>query len=171
MSRSGYSPALAYAREVGDDVEFEVVSSIPELDYAEDESAHYDARFTTAFTIDDAPEWARFEGILGVEPDTLAEIKAANLTQSNGDRTTSGRWLLKGRDNGQHAYILANNGVYLLTVYEETQDGREIRGLAVISARDLDALLRGHWYDVDRCEGTHARLGWPHILDDSEVSP
>lgn len=162
---SGYSPALAHARQVGDDAEFETITNIDALDFAEEPGAHHDAIVTAPLTMDDLPSWARLDGILGVDDGTLAEIKACRIRQSNGERTTPGRWTFKGNEGGQHAHLVAEGAVYILIVYQDTDDGLSIVGAVIITAHDLDRLLTGHWYDVNRHEGTMARLGWPHLIN------
>lgn len=172
MTRTdGYSPALAHARQIGDDAEFETITSIPALDFAEDVGAHHDATVDAPLTITNTPDWLRLDGILAVAPGTIGEIKACKHRVSNGTGYTAGRWTFKGRDDGQHAHLLAEGGVYILVVYKDTDgDTLSILGAVIITARDLDRLLSGHWSDVDRHERTMAKLGWPHLLDRTTIN-
>lgn len=166
-----YGPRLAYAKDVGDDVASSFVSSIQGVEHEDVETAHYDARFTRHLSAGDLPDWVRLDGIRSVDAGTEAEIKTCRVTQSNGSRSTPGRYTFKGRDQGQHAYLVAEDAVYVLTVYRDGDDGRELMGAAIIKATDLDRMLADHWYDVDRREGTMSRLAWTHLieLDDGGV--
>lgn len=159
-----YGPALAHAREVGDDVESLVVDAIPALEHEDNGRAHFDARLVESITTDDLPDWVRLDGVLGVDADTEVEIKACALEESNGASSTPGRYTFKGRDDGQHAYLVANDAAYLLVVYRDGDDGRELVAAVVIRATDLDRLLRQRWYDVDRSEGTMAQISWTYLL-------
>jgi len=159
---------LAVAKAIGTDVETLVVDALAPLSHADDPDAHHDAETTSLLdptTVADAVVPVTFAGIPLVESGTEVEIKACAKSHSNGDRTTPGRWTFKGRDDGQHDELLRENAVYVLAVYEETDNGaRELVALAVIPASLLDEKIRESWYDIDRHEGTLARLSWHHII-------
>ncbi|RLM33500.1 MULTISPECIES: hypothetical protein [unclassified Haloarcula] len=159
--------AFAQPKAIGTDIETLVVNALGVLDAADNDDAHHDA--VTAGLLEPSSLDARvpvvFAGTPLVEAGTLVEIKAAKRWTSNGSGDVRGRWVLKGRDAGQHATLLDSAAIYALTVYETTPDDeRRLLAIAIIPATLLDEHLRGRWRDTDRREGTLAKLGWPHVL-------
>jgi hypothetical protein len=99
-----------------------------------------------------------------VPRDTRVEIKATQRTVSNGaGETQPGRWY---RKRAQHDRLLAEQGCYLLALYDNTGASRELTQLVFTLAAVVDECLTGRWYDVDRSEGRVAQLAWPHLLGD-----
>lgn len=164
---------LAVAKGIGLDVETLVVDAIDALEPAVEPDAHHDAVATGLIdptTTSDADVPVVFAGVPLVESGVEVEIKACAVSHSNGDRETAGRWVMKGRDDGQHDALLDDGSMYALAVYNETDGGaRELLAIAIIPASLLDEHLRGRWYSIDRCEGHLARLGWTHVLPETTV--
>lgn len=162
------SGRIARAKAIGHSVEDLVIEQFEALDAVFDENAHHDAVTDGLLSpqLVDAAVPVVWAGIPLVETGTRVEIKAAKRWTDDGDSRLRGRWLLKGRDDGQHAAILDAAGVYALALYDETPAGeRVLVAVAIIPASLLDEHLRGRWWSVDRREGTFARLGWPHVID------
>ncbi|WP_144900898.1 hypothetical protein [Halobellus captivus] len=161
------SPRVARAKEIGVDVEFRVVDALGPVRVADDSDAYYDAVTTSVLAPDtvagDLP--IRF-GVPLLEVGTEIETKSAKRRTSNGgDQTIAGRWLFKGRDDGQHAKLLEASAYYALSVYDDVDGDRELLAVAVVPASIVDELLRDRWYSIDRSEGTLARLSWTHVFD------
>lgn len=161
------SGRVAQAKAIGHDVEDLVVEQLDGLDAVLEENAHHDAvaedLLCPQLVESDVPvQWA---GIPLVEIGTRVEIKAAK--RWTGDESPRrGRWVLKGRDDGQHAALLEQGAIYALSIYDETPASEKILvAIVLIPASLLDEHLRGSWWPTDRREGTFARLGWPNILD------
>ena len=158
------SGAVAQAKAIGTDIEDLVADAIAGLDLALDAEAHHDAVASDllAPSLVDANVPVIFAGIPLVAVGTKVEIKAC-VRRDGSDRR--GRWVIKGRDDGQHDALLADGAMYALAVYDEAGAAKELLAVAIIPASLLDEHLRGSWWETDRHEGTFARLGWPHVLD------
>jgi len=165
--RTVSSPRVAQAKAIGHDIEDLVLAQLDALVPALDDDAHHDATVETlldpSLVETDVPIiWA---GIPLVETGTKVEIKACKRWTSNGTHDIRGRWLYKGRDDGQHAALLDDGAVYVLAVYEETPASEKVLwALIVIPASLLDEHLRGRWTGVDRREGSVAKLSWGAML-------
>ena len=158
------SPALAAAKQIGEDVEDLVIDAVDELAHADEDDAHHDAE-TVALLTPSSDDVLQLGSIPLVERGTDVEIKAAR-DRTNGVGSPRGRWFFKGRDDGQHAALLDENAVYLLTVYGEDVDSeREVLAAIVVPATIVDELLRDRWYDSGRVEGAVAKLTWTAVLD------
>ncbi|MBX0323858.1 hypothetical protein EGH21_12540 [Halomicroarcula sp. F13] len=158
---------LADPKAIGLDVEDLVVGTVDALAAAEDDDAHHDAVVTELLcpSLVDADVPVVFCGTPLVPVGAHVEIKACKRWTSDGPGRSRGRWVLKGRDDGQHAALLDGASYYALAVYETTPgDERVLVAIAVIPASLLDEHLRGRWRETDRREGTLAKLGWPHLL-------
>ena len=161
------SGAVAQAKAIGHDVEALVLAQLDGLVAAVDEDAHHDAVAETVLapslvTTEVPVTWA---GIPLVETGTRVEIKACKRWTSNGTHDIRGRWLCKGRDDGQHAALVDAAAVYVLAVYEVTPSGEKaLWRLVFIPASLLDEHLRGRWTGVDRREGSVAKLSWGAML-------
>lgn len=161
------SRAVAQAKAIGHDIEDLVADQLDGLELAFDEDAHHDAVATDLLcpSLVETEVPVIFCGIPLVEAGTKVEIKAAQ--RWTGDSSPRrGRWVLKGRDDGQHAALLDSAAMYAMVLYEESGAATELVAVAIIPASLLDEHLRGSWWSTDRREGTFARLGWPHLLDD-----
>ncbi|WP_277542925.1 hypothetical protein [Haloarcula laminariae] len=161
------SGAVAAAKAIGEDVEALVVSAVDGLDAEPDEDAHHDATVEAllAPSLVETAVPVTWAGTPLVEIGTHVEIKACKRWTSNGTHDIRGRWLCKGREDGQHAALLDDGAVYVLAVYEVTPAGEKVLwALVVIPASLLDEHLRGSWYGVDRREGSIARLSWTALL-------
>ena len=158
------SGALATAKAIGTDIEDLVADDLGGLKLAFDEDAHHDAVVSELLcpSLVDASVPVVFAGIPLVEVGTRVEIKACVRRDGHHRR---GRWVLKGRDDGQHAALLATGAVYALAVYDDAGAATELLAVVLIPASLLDEHLRGSWYRIDRREATLAKLGWPHVLD------
>ena len=162
------SPALAAAKQIGEDVEDLVIDAVDELAHADEDDAHHDAE-TVALLTPSSDDVLQLGSIPLVERGTDVEIKAA-LDHTNGANSPRGRWFFKGRDDGQHAALLDEHAVYLLAVYAEPVDGeRELRAAIVVPATVVDELLAGRWYDSGRREGAVAKLTWSAVLDPDDI--
>ncbi|WP_135304131.1 hypothetical protein [Haloarcula amylovorans] len=160
---------LADPKAIGTDVETLVIDAIDVLDAAVDADDHYDAVTTGLFepsTID-AGVPVRWATPL-VESEERLEIKACVLERSKGTATAHGSWCFKGRDTGQHRWLVDESAVYVLAVYESGA-AKELVAVAVVPASIIDEHLRGRWYAVDRREGTCAQLRWSNVLDAAVV--
>lgn len=160
---------FADPKAIGLDVETLVINEIDALTEADDDDAHHDAVITELLdpTLVDADIPVLFAGTPLVAVGERVEIKAAKRWTSDGPGRSRGRWVLKGRDDGQHRALLDDGAVYALAVYDETpSDERVLVAIAIIPASLLDEHLRGRWRETDRREGTLAKLGWPHVLGD-----
>jgi len=158
------SGAVARAKAIGTDIEDLVAGAIDGLDLALDADAHYDATVSDllAPSLLDASVPVIFAAIPLVEVGTRVEIKAC-VRRDSSDR--SGRWVIKGRDDGQHAALLEAGAMYALAVYDDEGAAKELLAVVIIPASLLDEHLRGSWYDIDRHEGTFGKVGWPDVLD------
>lgn len=159
---------FADPKAIGLDVEDLVVGAVDDLEAAGDDNAHHDAVVTGLLcpSLVDADVPVVFCGTPLVQVGDRVEIKACKRWTSDGARRSRGRWVLKGRDDGQHAALLDGADYYALAVYDETPGGeRVLAAVGIIPASLLDEHLRGRWRETDRREGTLAKLGWPHVLD------
>lgn len=166
---SSHSDPLARSKAIGEDVESLVVDALP-LEPSENGDDHHDAVSTAPIGWGEgaaAPFAVRFLDCMSVGRDELVEIKAVSRKQSNGPRDITGRFFLKGRDEGQHARLVDEGAYYALSVYEPIQnrDAREVLAVVFVPASSVGELVDGSWYDVDRREKTAARLGWADVLD------
>ena len=144
--------ARSASKHAGDAVETAVVGRVPEIEAVPDSEAEWcDARVVEA--------WLPPASV-PLLPDVPVEIKAARVRLASGRR---GRFYIRRR---QHERLLAEGGVYVFAVYEETS-GRPIRGLRVAAADAVDALLPDGWTDVDgpRSETGYRQLAWSRLLD------
>jgi hypothetical protein len=136
------SDARAVAKAIGEDVELVPDSTVD----------WYDAIATSCV-------WPQPPAIFGricvVWRGAPVEIKACQVSVSKGDADCDGKWLFKGRDDGQHDSLLEHDGVYVLAVHREADVylGREVVGLIVIPAATIGDHLDGSWYDSQRREG------------------
>ncbi|WP_324662425.1 hypothetical protein [Haloarcula sediminis] len=162
------SGRVAQAKAIGTDVEDLVADDVGDLDLALDEDAHHDAVVSDLLcpSLVEASVPVVFAGIPLVEVGTKVEIKAC-VRRDGHDRR--GRWVIKGRDDGQHAALLDAAAMYALAVYDDAGAAKELLAVVIIPASLLDEHLRGSWYGIDRREETLAKLGWPHVLDSSVV--
>lgn len=161
------SGAVAQANAIGEDVETLVVDAVAGLDAEDDEDAHHDAVVADllAPSLLSTTVPVTWVGIPLVETGTKVEIKACKRWTSNGTHDIRGRWLCKGREDGQHRALLDAAAVYVLAVYEGSPSGEKVLwALVVIPASLLDEHLRGMWTGVDRREGSVAKLGWGSLL-------
>jgi len=161
--------AFAQPKAIGTDIEALVVDAIDTIDTAADEEDHYDAVATGLFepstvTAGVPVRWATPL----VEADARLEIKACVRERSKGSATAHGSWCFKGREVGQHGWLVDQAETYLLAVYEDAA-AKELVALAVVPASIVGEHLRGRWYDVDRSEVTCAQLRWSEILDPAIV--
>jgi hypothetical protein len=159
-------PQLARAKDIGVDVEFQVVDALGPVRVADDPDAFYDAVTTGLLAPDtvagDVP--VRFAVPLlevGVEIETKT---AKRRTSNGGSETIPGRWSFRGRDDGQHAALLKASAYYALSVYDDVDGQRTLLKVALIPASLVDELLRDRWYTIDRHEGTLARLSWTKVF-------
>lgn len=161
--------AFAQPKAIGTDIETLVVDAISTLDAAADEDDHFDAVTTGLFepSTVSAGVPVRWATPL-VEVGSRLEIKACVRHRSKGSATAHGSWCFKGRENGQHGWLVEQAETYLLAVYE-SDAAKELVAIAVVPASIIDEHLRGRWYDVDRREETCAQLRWSIILDPSIV--
>jgi len=158
---------VAQAKAIGADVEGLVLAQLDALAPADDDDAHHDAVVSDllAPSLVNATVPVTWAGIPLVEVGTKVEIKACKRWTSNGTHDIRGRWLCKGREDGQHAALLDAAAVYVLAVYEGTPAGEKVLwALVVIPASLLDEHLRGSWYSIDRAEETMAALSWTALL-------
>jgi hypothetical protein len=162
------SGAVARAKAIGTDIEDLVADDIGGLDLALDAEAHHDAVVTDllAPSLVEASVPVVFAGINLVSVGTKVEIKACVLRDGSDRR---GRWVVKGRETGQHAALLDAGAMYALAVYDDAGAAKELLAVVIIPASLLDEHLRGSWYDIERHEETFAKLGWPHLLDAAVV--
>lgn len=160
------SAAVARSKEIGADVEDLVDDQLEAIELVLDEHSHHDAVVAGLLcpSLVNATVPVIWAGTPLVESGTQVEIKGCTLW-TDGETPRRGRWLLKGRDDGQHASLLDNGAVYVLAVYDGTGASRSLVAIAIIPAALLDEHLRGRWWSTDRSEGTFARLGWPHVFD------
>jgi hypothetical protein len=163
-------PALAYARQIGEDIEDLVLDAVDELRAVDEPNAHHDAEAVALLAPREVPDATlRLGSIPVVESDTHVEIKAA-LRRTDSAGCPRGRWFFKGREDGQHAALLDAHGVYLLAVYDEHDDGeRVLLGMLVVPATIVDELLSGRWYDSGRVEGAVAKVTWSTLLDPDDL--
>lgn len=161
--------AFAQPKAIGTDIETLVVDAIGTLDAADDEDDHFDAVTTGLFepSTVSAGVPVRWATPL-IEARSCLEIKACVRERSKGSATAHGSWCFKGRDAGQHGWLVEQAQTYLLAVYEPDA-AKELLAIAVVPASIVDEHLRGRWYDVDRREETCAQLRWSVILDPSVV--
>ena len=158
------SGAVAHAKAIGTDIEDLVADDLGGLRLALDAEAHHDAVVTDllAPSLVTASVPVIFAGIPLVETGTKVEIKAC-VRRDGSERR--GRWVIKGRETGQHASLLDDGAMYALAVYDDDGAAKELLAVVIIPASLLDEHLRGSWYGIDRHEETFAKLGWPHLLD------
>lgn len=162
------SPALAHAKRIGTDVEELVLDAVEALAPADDSQAHHDAETIAALT-PSADDGLQFGSIAVVEPDTEVEIKAAKLRTDASD-TPRGRWFFKGCEDGQHHELVSKGAMYLLTVYDEDEDGeRALLAMLLVPATVVDEVLRGRWYESGRREGLVSKLTWSALIDPSDL--
>jgi len=149
-----------------EDVEFLAVAPIDGLHHVPDDAdVHVDAVATSLVDADSGPVfWA---GACLLERGTLVEIKACAI--ETGAAQSPGRWFFKGRDSGQHSYLKERDGIYLLAVYREVRDQRELVALIFVPAVRIGDLLEGRWYDSGRREGVVGKLRWTHVLDEDDL--
>ncbi|GGK64497.1 hypothetical protein [Haloarcula sebkhae] len=161
--------AFAQPKAIGTDVETLVVDAIGTLDAAADEDDHFDAVTTGLFepSTVSAGVPVRWATPL-VESGSRLEIKACVRKRSKGSATVHSSWCFKGKDGGQHGWLVEQAETYLLAVYE-SDAAKELAAIAVVPASIIDEHLRGRWYDVDRREETCAQLRWSIILNPSIV--
>jgi len=162
------SGAVARAKAIGIDIEDLVSAAIDGLDLVLDADAHHDATTEAllAPSLVDASVPVIFAGVPLVEVGTKVEIKACVLRDGSDRR---GRWVIKGRDDGQHRALLDDGAMYALAVYSDEGAAKELLAVAIIPASLLDEHLRGSWYSIDRHEGTFGKVGWPDVVDDELV--
>lgn len=161
------SGAVAQAKAIGEDIEEIVVDAVAGLEPEPEDDAHHDAVVADLLSpsIVETTVPVTWAGIPLVETGTKVEIKACKRWTSNGTHDIRGRWLCKGRDDGQHAALLDAAAVYMLAVYEEAPGGEKVLWrLVVIPASLLDEHLRERWYGIDRRESTMAALSWSALL-------
>ncbi|WP_227132357.1 hypothetical protein [Halorubellus salinus] len=158
--------AKAQAKIVGEDLEWLVSRAVDGLALVDETDAPHDAVADQLLT---PTAVLPFGSVCLLEAGTPVEIKACRLQTSNGEHsTTPGRWFFKGRDDGQHHHLLERGGAYLLAVYRETPDGREVVQMLLLPASIVDELLAGSWYGTGRSEGYVAKLSWRTILEDAD---
>ena len=116
------SGALATAKAIGTAIEDLVADDLCGLELALDEDAHHDAVVSELLcpSLVEATVPVVFAGIPLVEVGTRVEIKAC-VRRDDHDRR--GRWLLKGRDDGQHAALLTVPTVIVMRI--EATNGNE----------------------------------------------
>lgn len=155
------SRALAEAKAIGTDVERLVCDALP-LEPVTRDDAHHDAGVSgvLAPATVDAPFTVVFVGAPLAADGSHVEIKACKRT--TGSTARSGRWNFKGRDDGQHGVLVDRGAYYALTVYDDdgTAADRRVLAVAIAPATVVDSVLADRWLDVDRREGTMARLPW-----------
>lgn len=167
---SADSDARAVAKRIGEDVELLVAEVLEGVHLIPDSTVDwYDAVATVGVFPPQPP--TVFGGICLIWRGAPVEIKACSLSVSNGDGNRHGRWLFKGRYDGQHQKLVDANGIYALAVYREADAylGKEVVGLMVIPAATVDDHLKGSWYDSRRREGQIAQLSWSKLLDDRHL--
>lgn len=150
---------LARAKQIGEDVEWLVLQDVDGLRAADDPEATADAAAVDTICPTTSPslDW---RSLPLVERGTRVEIKACRRRISNGSRSDRpGRWTLQ---RGQHDQLLDWGAVYLLAVYEGTDDRRLVRTV-IAPASIIDALLEDSWYHVDRHEDQIAQLRWTRL--------
>lgn len=153
-------------KRLGDDLEAALVAhhdplrAVPD-DVCEWHDAYVDGLWTPSGRLP-------YIGICVVEDSAPVEVKTAKRTTSNGDRETPGRWYIK---QDSHQRLLDADGVYLLAVYTDVDDGDACRLVAqlVIPASLLDPHLEDRWYDSGRREGMVAKLGFPNVIAESHL--
>lgn len=164
------SDTRARAKRIGEDVELLVAQLLDGVELVPDSAAEW---YDAVVTADMFPpqDLTVFGGICLLWREAKIEIKACQQTVSNGDATRDGRWLFKGRDDGQHAHLVESNGIYALAVHREADVylGREVIGLIVIPASTVSDHLEGRWYDSQRREGMVAQLSWSDLLSASDL--
>lgn len=69
-----------------------------------------------------------------------------------------------------HQKLYENDGVYLLVLYTEQDDGTlDIVHWKFASPEDVTEALPDDWWDVDDCrtggKGRHARINWSYLID------
>ncbi|GCF13257.1 hypothetical protein Harman_11920 [Haloarcula mannanilytica] len=160
---------FAQPKAIGMDVETLVVDAIDVIEAAADADDHFDAVTTGLFEPSTAAAGVpvRWSTPL-VEAGSPLEIKACIRKRSKGSTTAHGSWCFKGRETGQHGWLLDHAETYLLVVYESDAT-KEVAAIAVVPASIVDEHLRGRWYDVDRSEETCAQLRWSEVLDPEVV--
>ena len=153
-----------HPKRLGCSVEAAVIDADDDLEYVPDREAEwFDARTTAPIT----PEPTRPLGSVCVVPaETPVEIKGCIPEQSNGSRTTPGRWYIK---RGSHEQLLQMRGHYYLVVYAPTPD-TPILSETIVPAAAVGDLLNGSWYDNGR-EGQVAKLTWKKVIDTEAVPP
>ncbi|GGN92191.1 hypothetical protein [Haloarcula pellucida] len=159
--------SLADPKAIGTDVETLVIDAVDVLKAATDADDHYDAVTTSLLepsTVDAGVPvlWA----MPVVERGERIEIKACVRERSKGTSSAHGSWCFKGRDGGQHGWLVDESAVYVLAVYDDAGASKELVSLAVVPASIVDEHLRDRWYGVDRREETCAQLRWSTILED-----
>jgi len=163
MSSGAPSGPLA-PKAVGTSVESDQIQFEPLEAVHDSEATWCDARTVALWTpSSDRP----FLGTCVVESGTSIEIKAASVSRSNGTRQSAGHWYIK---RAAHERLLADAGVYLLTVYAP-RPSTPILASVVIPASLLDEHLTDRWYDVDgsRSEERVAQLTWSALIDSEDV--
>ena len=105
-----------------------------------------------------------------IADETKVEIKACLRVQSDGQR---GRFYIREK---QHRYLLDNDGVYLLTVYDvgvekiRHVDPEEvsIAGFVIASAETIER-VRNKWYETSGREN-YTQIAWSNFaFDDVEA--
>ena len=157
------SPALAHAKRIGTDVEDLVLDAVDELEPADDPQAHHDAE-TVALLTPSTHDLLAFASIAVVEADTDVEIKAAKC-RTDAANTPRGRWFFKGCEDGQHDALVQSGAMYLLAIYDEEDDERELLAMLLVPASIMDEVLRGRWYESGRREGLVSKLTWSALID------
>lgn len=112
-----------------------------------------------------------------LDDDTKVEVKGAQVWIQNGYKNgkpmrTRGRWKFW---KASHADLIADDGDYLLVVYEE--DDGDITALAHqrVKAATITEYVGDCWYDVrsnprTASKGNPYRLSWAKVFDHDEVT-
>jgi len=154
--------ARAYARQIGDDIEHRVASTIAPVALVPDDVVEWhDAVARRAFD-DRAAEVLTTASAPVVPRGSTVEIKSAREVTSNGADTRAGRWYFKRK---QHGKLVRVGGWYLLVVYLDGFE-REIVDILAIPASIIDELIGDRWHDNGRREAT--QLSWTRLLDGGE---
>lgn len=152
----------AQAKLLGDRLETDTISRHDELEVVPDvEDDRYDARTTELFV---GGHGVRMLAVVAVESNTPVEIKFASARINCGSR---GRWYIKRR---AHEWLLANDGVYYLGVYDQ-ETGDTVSNL-VVPASVVEAAISS-WITAsdDRCEQEYAQVTWSVLIDPIQVEP
>lgn len=150
----------ALAKQLGDRLEADVVERYDALEAVPDvDDDRYDARTTDLLV---GGHDIRMLAVVAVAPDTPVEIKFTSARINCGKR---GRWYIKRR---AHEWLLANDGVYHLGIYDPATGDPVAELVAPVAVVDT-AINSWITASGDRSEQEYAQLAWSVLVDPSVI--